>query len=113
MTGQSRKQAPHRAGTRNVCVDLGYRAPGSMRVKAQLVSRIGELLAERGIPQTEAASLLGIPQSMLSKVLRGEFRGVCLYELLKCFTRLGYDVHIVIQPRPEGRSTGTVSVAFA
>jgi predicted XRE-type DNA-binding protein len=83
-----------------------------MRVKAQLVGRIGELLAERGIPQIEAASLLGIPQLMLSKVLRGELRGVCLYELLKCFTHLGYDVHIVIQPRPDQRSTGTLSVTF-
>ena len=82
-------------------------------MKAQLVSRIGELLAERGMPRTEAATLLGIPQSMLSKMLRGEFRGVCLYELLKCFTRLGYDVHIAFRPRPNRRSNGTVTVAFA
>jgi predicted XRE-type DNA-binding protein len=84
-----------------------------MRVKAQLVRRITELLGERGIPQTEAATLLGIPEPKLSKMLRGQFGGSCLYELLKCFTRLGYDVHIVIRPRPDKRSTGTLSVTFA
>ena len=84
----------------------------SMRVKAQLARRITELLAERGIPQTEAAALLGVPEPKLSKLLRGQFRGFCLYELLKCFTRLGYDVHIVCRPSPESRSTGTLSVTF-
>jgi predicted XRE-type DNA-binding protein len=83
-----------------------------MRVKAQLARRITELLAERGISQAEAAALLGVPEPELSKLLRGQFGGFCLYELLKCFTRLGYDVHIVIRPRSDKRSTGTLSVTF-
>ena len=65
------------------------------------------------MPQTEAAALLGMPEPEVSKLLRGQFAGFCLYELLKCFTRLGYDVHIVIRPRPDKRSTGTLSVTFA
>jgi predicted XRE-type DNA-binding protein len=85
----------------------------SMRVKAQLAPRITELQAERGMPQTEAAALLGMPEPELSKLLRGQVGGFCLYELLKCFTRLGYDVHIVIRPKPDKRSTGTLSVSFA
>ena len=81
-------------------------------MKAQLARRITELLAERGIPQTEAAALLGVPESKLSKMLYGQCGGFCLYELLKCFTRLGYDVHIVIRPRPDKRSAGRLSVTF-
>jgi predicted XRE-type DNA-binding protein len=84
-----------------------------MRVKAQLARRIIELLAERGIPRTEAAGLLGVPEPKLSKMLCGHFGGFCLYELLKCFTRLGYDVHIVIRPRRDKRSIGRLSAAFA
>lgn len=84
-----------------------------MHVKAQLARRIAELLAERGIPRTEAAALLGVPEPKLSKMLCGQFGGFCLYELLKCFTRLGYDVHIIIRPRPDNRSTGRLSVSFA
>lgn len=85
----------------------------SAHVKAQFARRITELLAERGIPQTEAATLLGVPEPQLSKMLRGQFGGFGLYELLKCFTRLGYDVHIVIRPRLDRRSTGRLSVTFA
>lgn len=94
------------------CKPDSHRAQ-STRVKAQLARRIAELLAERGIPQTEAAALLGVPEPKLSNMLCGQFGGFCLYELLKCFTRLGYDVHIVIQPRPDKRSTGRLSVTFA
>lgn len=82
-----------------------------MRVKAQLARRITELLDERGIPRAEAAALLGVPEPKLSKLLRGQFRAFCLLEPLKCFTHLGYDVHIVIRPRPDNR-TGTLSVTF-
>lgn len=112
MTVHSRNKVTHRRVTTNVYADLGYRAPESMRVKAQLVSRIAELLGERGMTPTEAATLLGVHEPKLSKMLRGQFGGFCLFELLKCFTHMGYDVHIVIQPGPDKRSTGTLSVTF-
>ena len=94
------------------CKPDSHRAK-STHVKAQLARKITELLAERGIPQTEAAALLGVPEPKLSKLLRGQLGEFCLYELLKCFTPLGYDVHIVIRPRPGKRSTGTLYVTFA
>ena len=95
MTAHSRKQAIHRPGTTNVYADLGYRAPESMLVKAQLVSRIVELLAERGMTQTRAATVLGIPQPELSKILRGHFRGFSERKLMDCLTQLVQDVQIV------------------
>jgi predicted XRE-type DNA-binding protein len=105
--------ASNRRRSTNVYANLGNRASESMLVKAQLISRIAELLAQRGMTQTEAATLLGVPESKLSKMHRGQFGEFSLYELLKCFTHLGYDVHIVIRPRPDKRSTGTLSVTFA
>ena len=115
MKAPSRKHATHRRGTTNVYADLGYRAPESMLVKAQLVSRIAELLAERGMTQiqTQAATVLGIPQPKLSKMLRGQFRGFSERKLMDCLTQLGQDVQIVIRQRPDDRSTGAVSVTFA
>lgn len=111
----SRKHATHRRGTTNVYADLGYRAPESMLVKAQLVSRIAELLAERGMTQTQtqAATVLGIPQPSLSKMLRGQFRGFSERKLMDCLTQLGQEVQIVVRQRPDDRSTGAVSVTFA
>ena len=91
---RSRKQATHRRGSTNVYADLGYRAPESMLVKAQLVTRIAELLAERGMPQTQAATVLGIAQSTLSKVLRGQFRKFRERKLLDWLTQLRQDVQL-------------------
>jgi predicted XRE-type DNA-binding protein len=113
MSPRSRKQPSHRRGSTNVYADLGYRAPESMLVKAQLVSRIAELLAERGMTQTQAATVLGIPQPKLSKMLRGQFRGFSERKLMDCLTQLGQDVQIVVRQRPDQCSTGAVSVTFA
>lgn len=44
-----REQASHIHGGPNVYADLGYRDPDRMLIKAQLVSRFTELLAERGM----------------------------------------------------------------
>jgi predicted XRE-type DNA-binding protein len=113
MSARSHKQASHARGSTNVYAELGYRAPESMLVKAQLVSRIAELLAERGMTQTEAAAVLGIPQPKLSRMLRGQFRGFSERWLMDGLTQLGQDVQIVVRERPDRRSTGAVSVTFA
>lgn len=59
-----------------------------MLVKVQLVSRIAELLVERGMTQAEAAPVLDMPQLKLSKMLRGEFRGFSERKLMGYFIRL-------------------------
>ncbi len=82
--------ASHRRGTTNVHADLDYRAPQTMFVKAQLVSRIAEILAEDAVSRTQAASALGIPQPKLSKILRGQFRGLSERKLIDCLTQLGH-----------------------
>ncbi|HEY1892304.1 MAG TPA: helix-turn-helix transcriptional regulator [Steroidobacteraceae bacterium] len=112
MRAASHKPASYQHGTSNVYADLGYRAPETVLVKAQLVRRIAELLAERGMTQTEAATALDISQPKLLKMLCGEFRGLSLYKLMVCLTHLGQDVHIIISPRSDQRSTGTLSVTF-
>jgi len=83
------KRRDHEAGSTNVYADLGYKNPEDMLVRAQLVSRITELLRERNITQTRVAALLGIPQPKLSELLRGQFRGFSGRKLIGCLTRLG------------------------
>lgn len=75
MNAHSRAKAGCRHGYTNVYADLGYRTPENMLLKAQLASRIAELLAEKGLAQTTAATLLGVPQPKLSKMLRGQSGG--------------------------------------
>ena len=113
MKRPSRKQPNHLRGSTNVYADLGYRAPESMLVKAQLVTRIAELLDEKEMTQTQAAAVLGIPQPKLSKMLRGQFRGLSERKLMDCLALLGQDVQIVVRKRSNRSGAGAVSVTFA
>jgi predicted XRE-type DNA-binding protein len=113
MRGRPGKRANRRRSSIELCAGLGYRAPENMLVKAQLASRIAELLAERGLTQTQAATTLCMPQPNLSKMLRGQFRAFSEWKLMCCLLRLGQDVHIVIRPRKDQRRRGTISVIFS
>jgi predicted XRE-type DNA-binding protein len=83
-----------------------------MLVKAQLASKIAEIISECGYTQSEAAARLGIPQPKLSKLTRGQFRGISERKLMDCLTRLGRDVEIVVRTPTRGRKQGLVSVVF-
>jgi predicted XRE-type DNA-binding protein len=86
----------------NVYADLGFKDADEMLVKAQLVVKIAEILRERGWSQQQAAKVLGLTQPKLSKMLRGQFRGVSEMKMMDCLVRLGRTVKIVVGPRSEG-----------
>jgi predicted XRE-type DNA-binding protein len=69
-----------------------------MLVKAQLVSQIGEILRKRKWSQQQAAKVLGLTQPKLSKMLRGQFRGISEMKMMDCLVRLGRTVKIVVGP---------------
>ena len=104
---------PAQKGTGNVYADLGYRDSAGMEMKARLVAQIREIIAQRGLTQAKAAKILGLTQPKLSKLLRGQFRGVSERRLLDCLTRLGRDVRIIVQRAPRNRHTGRLTVHFA
>ena len=97
-------------GSGNVYADLGFRDAEAMKVKAGLVTKIQAILQQRGLTQTSAAELTGLPQPRLSAILRGHFHNVSERKLLSCLTALGQDVKIVVTPARRGRD-GTLSVA--
>jgi len=97
-------------GTGNVYSDLGYGNADEMLIKAQLVTKIAEIIKRKSLTQTEAAELLGMPQPKLSNLLRGQFRGVSERRLMDCLTKLGRDVQIVVTVAPRSRSSGRLSV---
>jgi predicted XRE-type DNA-binding protein len=100
-------------GSGNVYRDLGFPDADEMLVKAQLVSKIREIIRDRGLTQVEAAAILGLPQPKLSGILRGQFRGVSERKLIDCLTGLGRDVEIVVKDAPRRRAGGKVTVVFA
>jgi predicted XRE-type DNA-binding protein len=100
-------------GTGNVYADLGYGDADEMLIKAQLVTKIGEIIKRKGLTQTQAAQLLGMPQPKLSNLLSGRFRGFSERRLMDCLTKLGRDVQIVVKAAPRSRGNGRLTIVFA
>jgi phage-related protein/predicted XRE-type DNA-binding protein len=98
-------------GSTNVYADLGYAEAAEMQRKSQLAAEIARAIKARRLTQQEAAELLGIDQSKISRITRGQFRGVSEAKLLELVTRLGHDVRIVVGP--VRRRTGKIELEFA
>jgi predicted XRE-type DNA-binding protein len=97
----------------NIYADLGYVDSDDMLVKAQIVAKIAEIIDQRRLTQEQAAEILGLTQPKISRLLRGQFRGVSERRLLRCLTKLGRDVQIVVRQTPRRRAQGRLTVRFA
>jgi len=99
--------------TGNVYADIGQKDAAEMLIKAQLAAKIGEIIKTRKWTQQEASDVLGLSQPKLSKMLRGQFRGISEAKMLDCLARLGRDVQIVVGPARRSVAVGRVAVVFA
>lgn len=95
----------------NVFADLGLPDAEELLVKAQLALQIARVLKQRGLTQSKAAALTGLPQPKLSNLLRGKFTGVSEDRMMRCLAALGHDVTITVTPAKKKR--GRVEVAWA
>ena len=91
-------------GSGNVFADLDLPDAESLLLKAELVSRIDDIIRQCRITQAEAARALDLSRPDLSRLLRGEFRAYSLERLFCFLMALGCDIDIVI--RPSGLDTG-------
>jgi predicted XRE-type DNA-binding protein len=98
-------------GSTNVYADLGRPDADDMLVKAQLATKIGQIIKQRRLTQSDAADIIGLPQPKLSGLLRGQFRGVSEAKMLHCLTRLGRDVTIVVGPARRKPGVGQIAVS--
>ena len=76
-------------GSGNVFKDLGHPDPETHLLKAELVTRIDDIIRGRGLKQVEAAKLLGLSQPDVSRLVRGNFRDYSVERLLRLLTALG------------------------
>ena len=101
---QGREQAAVTGITKrsgNVFADLGFQDAEMHALKAKLVRRIGELIAENSLTQVEAAARMGLSQPDVSKMLRGQFRPLSLERLLRCLAALGQSVTLEFGQAPQ------------
>jgi predicted XRE-type DNA-binding protein len=99
-------------GSGNVFADLGRPDAETHLLKAELVTRIDQIIRERRLTQARAAELLGISQPDVSRLLRGNFRDYSVERLLRLMTILGRDVQIVIR-KSRARRQGRLSIEAA
>jgi predicted XRE-type DNA-binding protein len=98
-------------GDRNVFKDIGVPNAEEHLVKAQLVFKIDTIMKARRIKQVDAASLFGVRQPDISKMLRGEFRQFSVERLLRFLVALDQDVEIVVRPHSSRNSVPALRVA--
>ena len=98
-------------GSTNVYADLGYADAAEMQRKSQLAAEIARAIKARRLTQGDAAALLGIDQSKVSRITRGQFRGVSEAKLLGLMAKLGRDVKITVGP--VRRRAGKIELQFA
>ena len=76
----------------NVFTDLGRANSDELRIKAELVRQISNLIDAERLTQTEAAKILGIDQPKVSTLLNGKLSGFSTERLFKFLNALGNDV---------------------
>ena len=95
----------------NIFADLGLDNAEELDAKAALVFQISHIIRKRGLTQVAAGKLLGVNQSEVSRLLRGELDNFSMQKLLDFAMRLNRDVEITLKPRAKGLGHMTVVTA--
>lgn len=94
----------------NVFADLGLADAEETFAKAEVASRICDIIAERKLSQTAAAAVLGVDQPKVSALMRGRLDGFSSDRLFRFLNALDRDVEIVIKPKKQEAKHGSISV---
>ena len=108
----SAREKIHR-GSDNVFADIGVDHPERVLARAQIMSRIAEIIREKGFTQSQAAKLLGIPQSKVSCLMNGKLSMFSLDHLFELLNALDRDVEIIIKPKTGEEEAATTHVLMA
>ncbi len=100
-------------GTKNVFVDLGYPDAAERQAKLRLAYALNQLLDERGLPQNEAAKVLGVTQPKVSALRNYKLAGFSVERLMNLLLALDQDIDIVIRRKSRSRNAGRISVIAA
>jgi predicted XRE-type DNA-binding protein len=98
MKGRIEMPKKARRGSGNVFADLGLPNPEQELLKAQLTLQIYKIVKQRGLTQTQAASVLGIKQPHVSALMRNRAGNFSVGRLMEFLTALGQDVRITVKP---------------
>jgi len=94
----------------NVFADAELPDAEECLARAELQYYIATEISRRGLTHQQAASLLGIPQSDVSHLLKKSLSSFSLEHLLQMVVRLGIDIAISCRPATSEQGHVTVSL---
>ncbi len=97
----------------NVFSDAGLAHPERVMARAQIMSRIAQIIKSMVLTQKKAAHLLGIPQSKVSCLMTGKLSMFSMDHLFELLNSLDSDVEIIIKPRSKNEKFATTHVLVA
>ena len=100
-------------GTKNVFADLGYPDAVERQAKLRLAHALNQVLEQRELTQTAAATVLGLTQPKVSALRHYKLSGFSVERLMTLLTVLDQDVELVIKRKPRSRSVARISVVAA
>ncbi len=100
-------------GSGNLFADVGVSHPERVLARAQVMSRISEILRERELTQKEASKLLSLPQSKVSCLMNGKLSMFSMDHLFELLNALDRDVEIIIKPRTKVERIATTQVLLS
>jgi predicted XRE-type DNA-binding protein len=83
----------------NIFLDLGF-PPGeaeNLKIRADLMSEIMEIIRGRGMKQKHAAELFGVSQPRISELMRGRINEFSIDSLINMLAHAGMTVDVSIR----------------
>ena len=90
-------------GSGNIFADLGFEDSEQLLLKAELASRIAQLIEKKGWTQAQTAERTGLDQPKVSRLLRGHLSGFSADRLFAVLNRIGHNVEVRISPKEHSR----------
>lgn len=81
-------------------------------MRAQVMSKIAEVVSKQGLTQKKAAEILGIPQSKVSCLMNGKLSHFSLEHLFELLNRLDRDVEIIIRSKAREEKAASTQVSL-
>lgn len=90
-----------RQSTGNVFRDLAFPAgeAENLRIRSELMIRLGREIEERDLTQAEAARILGVTQPRVSDLVRGKIDLFSIDMLVNMLTRVGLQITVTARTR--------------
>lgn len=107
------KKIDYEVGSDNIFRDLGLPDADEMLARSNLIIAVRTVMQDRGLTQAQVATLAGMGQRDILKMLRGDLHKFTTDRALHVLNKLGQDIKITVKPASKLRTQGKITVKAA